>query len=252
MQASDHSILPIRDLVRHEAFQVRTKLDPHTIARYAGILKNGGSFPPITVARIASPEVKPKGRPLAVFDEIDEGALVLVDGYHRVEAHLAVGRNEVPANVVEASKHEALWLAASANLVHGLPLRARDLRRVFQGYVHAHRYKKANGDLKSYREIASDLNGARSYVTFRAWMRKDFPKLFEQMSNEDGKEAAGGLSDSPPDEPERALLADCHAALASLRSAATLFTPSQRGDTIEALKETLLVFERLTFDLPEF
>lgn len=252
MQTPDAKLLRILDLVRHQAFQVRSKLDPNTVTRYAGILKNGGSFPPVKVARIASPGVKPKGRPLAAFDEIQDGALVLVDGYHRVEAHLAVGRREVSADVVDASKHEALWLAASANLTHGLPLKAKDLRKVFHGYIHAHRYKKPNGDLKSYREIASDLNGARSYVTFREWMRKDFPKLFERMSKDEGREAPGGLPDPPLDAPMQALFVDCHSALASLCSAASLFTLRQRGETIDALKEALLVFEKLPFDAPEF
>src|SRR3989442_6993160 len=44
------------------------------------------------------------------------------------------------------------------------------------------RYKKPDGDLRSYREIASDLNGVRSYWTLREWMRKDFPKLLDRKS----------------------------------------------------------------------
>ncbi len=244
--------LSIGDLVRHESFQVRSKLDLPTVTRYAGILKHGGTLPPVRVARITTPKVGPRGRPLAPLEEIHAGALVLVDGYHRVEAHLAIGRHGISAVIVDATKDDALWLASEANLRHGLPLKMKDLRRVFRGYIHAKRYRKPDGGLKSYRQIEADLNGMRSYVTIRAWMRKDFPKLFSSMGRDDEGRATGGLPDAPPVEPNEAIHAEHQAALQELRSAAGLLTPVQRGETIDALKSTLAVFEGLPNEAPEF
>ncbi len=220
--------------------------------RYAGILKHGGTLPPVTVARIVTSSVQPKGRPLKALEAIQMGTLVLVDGYHRVEAHLAIGHHSVPAKIVDATKEEALWRAAQANLTHGLPLKMKDLRDVFRRYIQTKQNRKPDGGLKSYREIAADLNGMRSYVTFRAWMRKDFPPLFRKMGRDDEGQAPGGLPDVPLVEPNEAIHAEGQAALEALRSAAGLLTPVQRWETIDALKATLAAFEKLPREAPDF
>jgi hypothetical protein len=143
-------------------------------------------------------------------------------------------------------------MAVSANLRHGLPLKQKELRRVFQGYIHAQRHKKPNGALKSYREMASDLSGMRSYVTLREWVRKDFPKLFEQMRRDHEGEAPGGFHEAPQEDASELLFEEGQAALAALRCAAELLTPIQRGETIAVLKDTLKAFQKLPVDVPSF
>lgn len=249
---SEYEDLNIADIVRREPFQIRSGLNLGTVKRYAGILKQGGTLPPVTVAEIVIPGTAPKGRPMKGFGDIREGVLVLVDGFHRVEAHLLNGGHSVCAEVVPATKEEALWLGAKANLAHGLPLKMKDLRGVFRRYIHSKQHRKPHGELKSYREIAADLNGMRSHVTLRAWMRKDFPKLFKSMGRDDQAKAPGGLPDASPMQANEVLHAEHMGALVDMRSAAELLTPAQRWESFDALKATLAVYEELPREAPEF
>ena len=161
----------IADLLRDDRFQVRQRLDGGTIARYSRAMAAGSEFPPVTVALV-------------------DGVPVLVDGWHRVEALLAIDRHVVEAEVIKATEQEAVWMAASANMSHGLPLRRAELRHVFRAYVSSRQHLKKRG-IKSYRDMAKDLPGV-SHNTIRNWMQKDFPKIAARMGGPDA-DYPGGL-----------------------------------------------------------
>jgi ParB-like chromosome segregation protein Spo0J len=78
--ATSEAVL-ISTLLRDPRFQVRKKLDAHTVSRYASAFSSGRPMPPIKVARI-------------------EGALVVVDGWHRLAALERIGRHEVEAEIM--------------------------------------------------------------------------------------------------------------------------------------------------------
>jgi hypothetical protein len=145
-------------------FQVRHKLDKHQIKRYENVIKSGVELPPVKVALV-------------------EGVYILLDGFHRVTARENLGAGFVEAEVVTTTRREAKWLAASANLKHGLPLKASELRVVFQRFIEARQHSKGRGRLMSYREIGQVIG--KSHNTIRNWMEKDFPKLFQQYSAAD-------------------------------------------------------------------
>ncbi len=166
----------IADLLRDRRYQVRHGLDRATVSRYAAAMAAGVEFPPVTVALV-------------------DGVPVLVDGWHRVEALLASQRGEVEAVIVPATEQAALWMAASANIAHGLPLRKSELRRVFQAYIQSGQHRKRKG-IKSYREMAKELPGV-SHNTVRNWMQKDFPKIARAMGGPDA-DYPGGLRDVKP------------------------------------------------------
>lgn len=153
----------IADLVRHRDYQIRKKLDGGTVHRYATIMRGGNLMPPVRVA-------------------IVNGAKVLVDGFHRVAAAEQAERSTVEAEIVEdVSPEEARWLAVEANLTHGLPLKAKEVREGFKVYIKARKHKDGKR-YKSYREIAADLGGSRHFTTIRNWMRRCFPHLFRIYS----------------------------------------------------------------------
>ncbi|MCK6190989.1 MULTISPECIES: ParB N-terminal domain-containing protein [unclassified Pseudomonas] len=152
----------IAQLCRSKDFQVRAKLCFHTVQRYATAIKAGQELPPLQVALV-------------------DGVPCLVDGYHRAEALDYLGYVEAEAVITETTRHEAQWMAATANLTHGLPLKTRELREVFRVYIRTGRHKMGRGRLKSYREIAQDLG--RPHTTIRGWMEKDFKKLFNQYGD---------------------------------------------------------------------
>ncbi len=161
--------LRVADLVLRDDFQVRGKVDAATVRQYAATLKNDpDAMPPIVVT---------------VLNE----APTLVSGRHRVAAMKAVGISETRAEIVEvSSEDEARWLAAEANLKHGLRLRPKALRGVFKAYVEAGRHRRGSSlraPLKSYREIACELGGTIHYGTVRNWMRKELEAeaLVQQM-----------------------------------------------------------------------
>jgi hypothetical protein len=72
----------IADLLRDHRFQVRQGLDRGTVVRYSASLAAGVEFPPVTVALV-------------------DGVPVLVDGWHRIEALLAIDRHMVEAVIVK-------------------------------------------------------------------------------------------------------------------------------------------------------
>ena len=178
-EAPEIRTVRIRELVRNPRFQVRRKLEDGIVRRYASAYLNEIPLPPVKVAKV-------------------NNAFILVDGWHRVAALERIDVHEVDALVVETTERAALWMAAEANLTHGLPLKAVEIRKAFKAYIRARQHYSGKKTLKSYREIAQELGGLRSYGTIRVWMKKDFPHIFEQMSNEDHPKGKGGLEDIDP------------------------------------------------------
>lgn len=180
--ASRFDIVKIADIAIRSDWQVRAKIDPTTVRRYQAIYKNEGKLPPIEIAKV-------------------DGALRLVDGWHRLEALQLLERDSVEANITEMSMSEARWAAASANLAHGLPLKPKEVRNVFRAFITARRHYRPNGRLKSYREMASELNGAVSYRTLNRWMELDHPKIAKEMSVQHGGENKDQYRDGRPPRP---------------------------------------------------
>lgn len=168
------TLVDIADIVTRADWQVRGRIDEATVRSYAGIMRGGGAMPPVSIARI-------------------EGALYLVDGWHRLEAAKLNGE----ASVSDMSEKEARWAAAQANLTHGLPLKPRELRTVFKAYVGSGRHRDGVR-FRSYREIAGDLANRVGHTTVRNWMQRDFPSVFTAMGGYDPIAEAGGPRDAPP------------------------------------------------------
>lgn len=161
------------DLATQPAWQVRKKLDAGTIERYASIYRSEGHLPPLEIARI-------------------DGALFVVDGWHRLEAAKRAGVHRVDCKVVTKDPAEAMWRAAQANLAHGLTLKRGEHRAVLKAFIKAGKHRRGKS-LLSYREIAKEaFNGVRGYTTVRDWIKKDFPKLAAQMSDETRRGEGGG------------------------------------------------------------
>ncbi|RDI60876.1 ParB N-terminal domain-containing protein [Microvirga subterranea] len=154
----------ISQLVRDQAYQVRNKLDKVTIKRYAEVYRSGKTIDPVRVSLV-------------------NGVLILVDGWHRVAALELIGIPRADAIITENTEAEALWIAAKANLEHGLALKAAEFRSVFRAYIRARQHIKGKNNYKSYREIGLDIG--RRHTTIRNWMIKDFPKIARKMGGTD-------------------------------------------------------------------
>ena len=174
--------------------QPRTKgLNRATVLRYKQAMEAGDVFEPILVAR---------------FD----GALVLADGWHRLEAMLELGLWQAVVEVREAdSIAEARLWGYDANRKHGLPLAKGELREMYRVYLKAGRHHGLKrGQLKSYRQMAAELGIPKS--TLLTWTEKDAPALARALgeSNHFGGTARGGAREAGPG---RRLALEAHRAL---------------------------------------
>ena len=222
---------PIADLHRDSRFQIRHAINRAVVDRYANALRAGVAFPPVRLAMVA-------------------GVPVLVDGWHRVAAHQAIGASHVEAVITDASEREALWLAAEANLAHGLPLKAREVRDAFRAFIKARRHRvppragqgseaaRAAPGRLSYRDIAKALGGLVTHQTVSNWMHKDFPDIAREYGGEEGARA-----DAPgPEDPEEGFARAAHDAIAQALSAARgVRDPGRRGELVAAAEAALRV-----------
>lgn len=208
--------LNIADVVRDKRLQVRTTMNRGTVQTYAKALAAEQEFPPVTVADLG-------------------GVLYLTDGWHRVAALEANGEAEVVAEVCAMTWPEAQMAALTANLKHGLPLKASERRGVFRRYMKAGLWKNAKGRPKSSREIAAELSGIMTHTTVLNRIRADFPKLARHWTGE-GPEggAMGGLRVQEGDTPDA--LEEARGRLSeALALSRGVTCPEQRGELLEDL-----------------
>lgn len=165
----------LRQLLLDEDMQPRSRMKRDAIKDYRLLYRHGpNSLPPITVARLR--------------DSQQPTALVLVDGYHRYEAARLAGLDSLPARILDLTTSEARWLAAKANLAHGIPIPRSDKRRVFRRFVEAQQNVSPEGHLMSSRSIAREL-GTVTHQTVLNWMKADFPAIYAAMAKADPDDA---------------------------------------------------------------
>lgn len=125
-----------------------------------------------------------------------DGTLYLVDGWHRVAAAIRRGEQIIDAVITDGTLREARWLAASANLTHGLPLTRAEKRRAFNAYVETGQHRDG-ARYKSYGDIWRELAGiARTHSTIRNWMREDHPKVARAIARAYNRDEPEGQPDS--------------------------------------------------------
>lgn len=172
--------LAVADVRQHPDFQIRVQgVDPKHAKRLAGQLKAGKALPPIEVASI--------GR-----------AFYVLDGFHRLEAHIEVRAVEIEAKVARLSLSEAKAQAGLANLTHGKPPSRADKQAAFDRYVAAgsHIVKEGEelrheiaGATKSARRISAELGGLYSHVQIRAKLKKAGIEISEAVEYPQGYKA---------------------------------------------------------------
>lgn len=164
--------LQLSELLQLKELQVRKELNGSMIRRYAMAYRERAKMPPITVARLVAEEV-----------------FVLIDGWHRVAAAKQEGMTTIGAEIVECpSLAEARWLAAQANLTHGVPLKKKEVREVFRRYIETKQHltkPKGRGtgrkwECKPTSLIAEELKGVVDRRTLLRWLQKDHPEVYER------------------------------------------------------------------------
>jgi len=215
--APERRSIAIADLVQDARFQIRDGLDRPTVERYRTALKNGTVLPPVVVAMV-------------------NGAMVLVDGWHRVEAHRRLSWERIEADVHPATEEDAVWMAAKANTAHGLPLKPREWRKVFGAFMRARKYRLGRNRLMPLRDIARNLGGGVSHESVRRWMKEDFPGVAARYSQGEGDKRADPRQRDPSETFAQLTEAALRDAMATARGVSC---PVERGRLV-ALAETAL------------
>jgi hypothetical protein len=163
----------ISDIAQLNELQFREKLDLGKIQTYAHVYSSEEhSMPPIHLALI-------------------DGALVLVDGWHRLAALKKLGRTEAEAIIEEMTIEQAIGKAALCNLKHGVPLSRREIKTAFIGYMKANLFIDDKGKAKSSRILESEFYGVVKYKTMLEWLKHELPEIYHNHYAKEYKPVKG-------------------------------------------------------------
>jgi ParB-like chromosome segregation protein Spo0J len=107
--------IPISALTLDPELQPRAVMDADLIDEYADAMSEGAEFPAVVAFR--------------------DGAVFLVDGFHRVAACQRLGKSEVAAVVNDGAREQALRYALAANAAHYARRSPGDLIRAYETAV---------------------------------------------------------------------------------------------------------------------
>ncbi|WP_299403243.1 ParB/RepB/Spo0J family partition protein [Acaryochloris sp. IP29b_bin.148] len=142
--------------------QPRAKLFEEVVADYAEDMKRGAKFPPVIIY-------------------YDGKEYWLADGFHRVRAKEAIGREEVTAEVHPGTQRDAVLHSVGANAAHGLRRTNADKRRAVNRLVRDHEWRKW-----SDREIARRCGVSHGFVgVIRAELSGRYSQMDESTKNVD-------------------------------------------------------------------
>lgn len=104
------SQLKVKDITLDRDMQPRVTITQEAVEEYRDRMEDGEEFPPIAVVK-------------------DGSTLYCVDGWHRVMAAKALKAKTIGAVVTLGTRMDAIWVAAQANLRHGVRRTNADKRR---------------------------------------------------------------------------------------------------------------------------
>ncbi|WP_156878416.1 hypothetical protein [Roseomonas gilardii] len=197
------------------AYRIRDRLDRAAVAQYRQAYAQGDVLPPLSIALV-------------------EGALILRDGWHRLEALREIGTLHTEAVISEMSGNEARWQSGKLNLTHGVRLSAGEVRKTFKAYVRAGHHKRGARGFKTYREMAADFGGNATRSSLHRWMREDFPAVARKIGGEEG----GGDGSLRERSPEAVLAQQAAKHLEGVEAAMKgIKTPRLRGEVLARMAE---------------
>ena len=167
--------------------------------------------------------------------------LYLVDGFHRLEALKINKETHAWACVWEGSLLKGRWHGAQFNADHGLPLKSRDVRKMFRLFMDAGLHTTKEDGWIGYRGIAAALGGRVGRGTVYRWVDEDYSTLARLHAQPEG------LKDNPRDirraPIERTPMLTTAEAVSQMIMAATTFNADDRkalAELLASLRDTLL------------
>jgi len=115
--------LKLTEIKRIDKLQARFRIDPETVRSYAEKYKSGINFPTLSVYRMTEPSDQ--------FG-IQEGDLILVDGWHRYQALESLNRRSASCEVQSGTFDEAIAASLSANECNGMRRTTQDREKAIR------------------------------------------------------------------------------------------------------------------------
>lgn len=135
------SNINIADIRVDGGTQSRAAIDRGVVSDYADAIKDGATFPPITVF-------------------FDGRSYWLGDGFHRYEAYAAAQVYDVPADIRQGTQRDAILFSVGANASHGLRRTNDDKRRAVLTLLNDPEWSKW-----SDREVARQCGVSNRFVS---------------------------------------------------------------------------------------
>lgn len=152
--------LKVKQIVLDRDMQPRVSVTAEAVEDYTVAMEAGEQFPPISVVK-------------------DGETLYCVDGWHRVMAAKALKAKTIAAIVTDGNRMDAIWLAAQANLRHGVRRTNADKRRAVALALLAR--PDAN-----HSDIASHCAVTRQMVWAHAKQAEEAAALDQQIESQVG------------------------------------------------------------------
>lgn len=159
------------DLIIDAELQQRAGgVDDRTVTEYATDLADGVTLPPICAV------------------VLDDGGVLVWDGFQRIEAHRKAGLEEIAVEQQPGTHDDAMWLSCGANKAHGLRRKPEDKRKAIASALKLERTKNM-----SDRQIAAHCGGSPTLV---GTIRKELVEAGEIADTQTRTTAAGKTIDT--------------------------------------------------------
>jgi hypothetical protein len=167
--------LKISDIDIEASVQVRARIDLDTVADYAAHIQ----------------AKKPPLPPIVVFGPDSRGKFFLSEGWHRLKAHQAAGRDGIAATIKDGGWREALEHALGSNAAHGLRRTNADKRRAVELAL-----KHFSG--LSLRDVADKCQVSHEFVRELKADQVSTVDTCETITGRDGKQYPARPPTRPP------------------------------------------------------
>jgi hypothetical protein len=149
--------LPLMAIRTDGGTQPRATLNADALTDYTEAMRQGVTFPPITVFH-------------------DGAAYWLADGFHRLAAARQTGATEIAADVRQGTLDAARWYSYSVNQTHGLRRAGDDKRRAVEA-SQRHSYADRSSNREIARHCGVDEHMIRTYRDAICGNSADTPRI---------------------------------------------------------------------------
>ena len=209
----------VSNIIVEPSFQSTNRDDRRVVKEYAGKIDAGVDITLIDLAEV-------------------NGSLVLIDGFHRLEAYKALGWDEVEARVTPITEHGARMAAIKANTTNSLHLNDKQKWEKVERAYKMGWYKDENDMARKFEDMAADINYIRTAKQISAWMFKYHKKTYNWIMKGRKKQrkfkGGGGGMREPKGQPQETAIELGNRALLAFYSDKS---PSSREETAEHYQE---------------